>query len=198
MQQRVTIGGGVIAALCVAGFTACAGGPVALLSNGGFEWDDWEWRSVWGHPRHEVVREEAHSGGKSMYFSGAGAITSARFDYRGGPVKVSGWHRLRDVRAGERSYYKFWITVNLFNAEGKGFRHVDVCMADGTSGWGAFEQTFEVLPAETRQIQLSVALHNCTGEAWVDDLQMEADAALPWPTWKFAEEPYSTGTILPE
>ena len=187
-------------ALCgVLAASALSAGPaVPLLSNGGFEHGDWEWRSGWGHTGHEVVQADAHSGRTSMYFSTPGAVSSLVYAYRGGPVKVSGWYRLRDVKVGKRPYWKFWITVNLHDDAGKAFAHLDACLADGTCDWTRFERTFQTVPANTRAIELSVSLANCAGEAWVDDLQVEADAGLDWPVWRFTEQPYYSGTILPE
>lgn len=190
---RTTIAIAFLAAL------SAAGGPaVPLLSNGGFEHDDWEWRSGWGHYRHEVIQGEAHSGRKSMYFKAAGAIHSPRYEYHGGPIEVSGWCKLRDVKVGKRHYWKFWVTVNFCDANGKVISHADVHLADGTCDWTRFERTIKAAPKGTQSIELSIAMANCTGEAWVDDVQIHADADLNWPAWKFTEQPYYTGSILPE
>ncbi len=175
-----------------------AGIPVPLLSNGGFEHGDWEWRSVWGHSGHEVVRTDMRAGGKCMYFSRQGAISSLRYTYHGGPITARGWYRLRDVKVGKRPYWKFQVTVTFQDGNGKGISHTDVCLADGTREWTRFERTIEKAPAGTKMIALSVSLANCTGEAWVDELQLEADAGLDWPAWRFTGQPYFTGRILPE
>ncbi|HUS80844.1 MAG TPA: hypothetical protein VM283_06220, partial [Armatimonadota bacterium] len=173
---------------------------VELLTNGGFEWGDWEWVSGWGHQGHEVVREKPWSGTSCLHFSAAGAVRSLRYSYNGGPIHVTGSYRLRNVAQGEQPWYRFWITVNFYGAGGDGLGHADCLLADGTRDWTAFAADVTPTDERTRFIELSVALHNTTGEAWVDDLQMVADARLDgpdWPPWRFAERPYYTGRILP-
>ncbi|MCK5804841.1 MAG: hypothetical protein KAI66_18530, partial [Lentisphaeria bacterium] len=181
----------------LASLIVSAGSALPLLSNGGFEQDDWEWRSGWGHAGHEVIQGEAHSGRKAMYFRASGATHSLRYDYRGGPIEVDGWYRLRNVKVGKRRYWKFWVTVNFYDAAGKVTSHADVHLAEGTCGWTQFKRTIKAAPKGTHSIELSIAMANCTGEAWVDDVQMRADASLEWPAWKFSEQPYYTGTVLP-
>jgi len=184
-------------AVLIAAGAAQAAGPVDLLSNGGFEWGDWEWQSVWGHQGHEVATGEAHSGRAGMYFSSAGAIRTQRYAYHGGPVRISGWYKLRQVKQGEKPWYKFWVTLEAYDSEGKGLRHADCLLRHGTCDWALLECVVPALGEEVRSIALSVSLHNTTGEVWVDDLQISADARLDRPAWKLAEQPYYTGKILP-
>ena len=170
--------------------------PVDLLSNGGFERGDWEWSSIWGHAGHRVVRDEAHSGAASMAFSAQGSISSLEYACDGGPVRVTGWYKLRDVKTGAKPWYRFWISVNYYDKDRAGLGHADYLFADGTCDWTRFDTE---LPAREGAafLKLAASLHNCTGEAWVDDLQVHADARLDWPPWEFAEQPYYTGTVLP-
>lgn len=171
--------------------------PVELLSNGGFEWGNWEWQSVWGHHGHEVVHDEVHAGDACMYFSRQGAIRTLRYAYSGGPIQVTGWCKLRDVKQGKQPWYRFWVTVEYHSADGKGLGHADCLLADGTRDWTRFASRIGPLGDNARFISLSVSLHNCAGEAWVDDLQVRADARLDMPAWKFTGQPYYTGRILP-
>ncbi len=170
--------------------------PVALLANGGFERDSWEWSGVWGHYAHDVTSDVSCSGQKSMYFWGSGAIKSMRYRYDGGPIEISGSYKLRNVKMGDVAYAKFWITVNYFNAAEDEIRHESALLADGTCDWTRFSTTMTP-PAETHFIELSVAMHNCTGEAWVDDLQLKAQGGLDWPAWQYEAPSYYTGAILP-
>ncbi|MEA3402002.1 MAG: beta-N-acetylglucosaminidase domain-containing protein [Armatimonadota bacterium] len=192
----------VPAAIIVALLLACAairaaGPPVALLANGGFEHGDWEWRSMWGHAGHRVVDDRTHSGRRCMHFSSPGAILSRRYRYDGGPIEVSGWYRLQDVVTGDRPYWNWWISVNFIDAEGENIRHFDALHGEGTNDWRPFRWRVEAAPEGTARIELSVSLHNCSGQAWVDDLQMTAAGGLDWPAWRYTDQPYYTGRILP-
>jgi len=196
-QQRVQTA--LLGAILAAGLLVCAhaaAAPVELLTNGGFERGEWEWSSVWGHYGHTVVQDDSYSGDSSMYFSKSGAIKSLRYTYNGGPVRVSGWYKMRDVKQGKKPWYRLWICVSYFDADGKGLGHVDYQFDDGTSDWKRLDKTAQGYK-NAKFLELSVALHNCTGEMWVDDLQIEADALLDWPTWKFTRKPYYTSHIQP-
>lgn len=176
---------------------APAADPVELLANGGFEWDDWEWRGVWGHYGHDVTDDEAHSGNRSMHFWSSGAIRSQRYTYNGGPIRVRGWYRLQDVEVGKRPYDRLWITVNFSDAAGEDIGHLDVFGADGTCEWTRFDTTFASGIEGGVALELSVALSNCSGRMWVDDLQIEADASLPKTAWQCTERPFYSGEVLP-
>ncbi len=182
---------------CLLSALICHAAPVELLANGGFEWGNWEWSSGWGHLGHEIVRDQSHSGEVAMYFSAAGSVRTMRYDYAGGPVQVSGWYRLQDVKQGEKPWYRFWVTLEFSDATGKGLGHVDCAAAHGTVDWTRWERTVATAPEGTTAISVSVSLHNTTGEAWVDDVQITADARLDWPAWKFTEKPYYTGQVFP-
>lgn len=170
---------------------------VDLLSNGGFEWGDWEWRSVWGHRGHRVVSDVKHSGDHSMLFDRMGSIKSPAFEYHGGPIEVSGWYRLEDVVTGEAHYHNWWLTVNFLDSEGEGIKHRSVLSVDGTCPWTKFSNTVSA-PEGTASIELSLSLHNTTGTAWVDDLQVRADAGLSITPDGATEQPHYTREILPQ
>ena len=168
-----------------------------LLANGGFEYDDWEWSGVWGHYGHDVTDDEAHSGNRSMHFWASGAIRSQRYTYNGGPIRVSGWYRLEDVQVGKRPYDRLWITVSFLDAAGEGIGHLDVFGADGTCEWTRFGRTLSGGMDGATAFELSVALQDCTGRMWIDDLEVEADAALPMAAWQCTERPFYSGEVLP-
>ncbi|MFW6437962.1 MAG: beta-N-acetylglucosaminidase domain-containing protein [Armatimonadota bacterium] len=177
--------------------TAALAQPVQLLGNGGFEYGDWEWRSVWGHAGHRVVSDEARSGRACMYFDRAGAISSQRYRYDGGPIEVRGWYRTKDVVPGERSYWDWSILVNFIGEDGEVIKHLDPVHVKGTHPWQPFRWRTDSAPDGTAKIELSVALQNATGEAWVDDLQLIADGGLDLPAWRLEDQPHYTGEIMP-
>ena len=185
------------ALLFVGGDAVLAADPVELLANGGFEWDDWEWSGVWGHYGHDVTDDEAHSGNRSMHFWAPGAIRSERYTYDGGPIRVRGWYRLQDVQVGKRPYDRLWITLNFFGSGGEGIGHLDVFGADGTCDWRSFDRTLAGGMDGATAFELSVALQDCTGQMWVDDLQIDADATLPKTPWQCTERPFYSGEVLP-
>jgi len=147
-----------------------------LLTNGGFEHGNWEWHSAWGHQGHQVVGTRAHSGEKCMYFSGPGAIKTLRYKYEDGPIEVTGWYKLQEVVPGDRPYWNWWLRVNFYDSEGAHIKHVSILNTEGTNDWRRFAYCLHSAPEGTRAIELVVSLHNCPGEAWVDDLQVRAAA----------------------
>ncbi|MBT7163856.1 MAG: hypothetical protein HN904_13830 [Victivallales bacterium] len=187
-----------VALAMVFGLGASAAEPTNVLGNGGFEWEDWEWTSIWGHTGHRAVKDVSRSGARSMLFTRQGAIRSQRYRYRGGPIEIEGWYRLRDVEVGKQPYYRFWVTLSFYDKDGKRMRHWDVAGADGTCDWTKFERAIKKAPAGVAYIELVVALHNCTGTAWVDDVQLRVDGELAQPVWRYPGIPYYTGRILPD
>ncbi len=190
------------AMLCTGLLLICVGAALAadhveLLANGGFEWDDWEWSGVWGHYGHDVTDEHARAGDHSMHFWAPGVIRSQRYTYDGGPIRVRGCYRLQDVRVGKRPYDRLWITLNFFGSGGEAIGHLDVFGADGTCDWRSFDRTLAGGMDGATAFELSVALQDCTGQMWVDDLQVEADAALPMAAWQCTERPFYSGEVLP-
>ncbi len=181
----------------VLAMTCATAAPTDLLANGGFEYGEWEWRSVWGHASHYVVDDQAHSGRRSMYFARAGAISSQSYDYHGGPIEVRGWYRTRDVVPGDRPYWDWWIQVSFIDAAGEEISHHDVLHAEGTHPWTPFGRQIDAAPEGTEQIRLSISLHNAEGEAWIDDLEFVADADLGMPAWQYEDQPHYTGRIMP-
>ena len=171
--------------------------PAQLLGNGGFEYGDWEWRSIWGHSGHRVISDEAHSGRKCMYFDRSGAISSQQYTYDGGPLEVRGWYRTKDVVPGERSYWNWSILVNFIGEDGESIKHLDPVHVEGTHPWQPFRWRIESAPEGTVKFELTVALQNATGEAWVDDLQLIADGGLDLPAWRLEDQPHYTGRIMP-
>ncbi len=188
--------------MCVVGSRVAAQDATAttapsLLANGGFEWGNWEWSGVWGHYGHDVTDLHAYTGRHSMYFWAPGAIRSQRYTYRGGPIRVTGAYRLDDVKVGNRPYDRLWITVGFYDADGRRIGHRDVLGADGTCDWRRFERTLPSGMDGAVALDLAVALQDCTGRMWVDDIQIQADAALPRTAWQCTERPFYSGEVLP-
>jgi len=184
----------IIIASATFGPPACA---AELLSNGGFEHGTWEWTSLWGHQAHYVVDDQVHSGKRAMHFASSGAVQSQRYLYRAGPIEVSGWYRIEDVVHGERAYWNWWVSVNFYDAAGENTGHLDVLHAEGTRDWSRFDWRIDAAPEGTREIALVVSLHNCTGRAWLDDVQMAADATLDRTPDSLTEAPHFIGEVLP-
>ena len=193
MKQRILYWV-IVVALGLAG-DPLPGRAVELLSNGGFESGWWEWTPAWGKANLERVTLPGRPG-SCLHFEGRGALQSIRFAWNQGAIVVRGAYKVRGVQVGDRPWHALWLTVAFMDAEGKKLRHGQVLIAKGEKDWTQFE-TNVVPPAGTRIFRVHLGFMGASGEAWLDDMQVVADAGYAMPVWRLTGEPFYNGVLYP-
>ncbi|OGI05179.1 MAG: hypothetical protein A2X42_02590 [Candidatus Margulisbacteria bacterium GWF2_38_17] len=89
-------------------------------------------------------------------------------------IKISAWMKIKKIVQGEQPWEKARINVEFKNEQGVRLGGWPIVHeAAGNFDWKKVEQAFEV-PEGTTKVELFVGLLNCKGEAWFDDIVMNA------------------------
>lgn len=143
------------------------------LVNAGFEEpsDGWNyWGGVQSIPPHsgthslKITQEVAN-------WSGADQII--RFPKSTATVEIKGWMKTENVIKGANSWEVARIGVEFLDDNGAmvgGYLPV-VGSGDGTSDWQLLENTYDV-PEGASKVKVQLALGNCTGAAYFDDIEL--------------------------
>ncbi len=147
-----------------------------MLLDGGFEAGGRGWSLS---AEAQIVSDGAREGRNCLRISAQtrGWTTSAQDCVlpRGARrVRLSGWMRTQDVKAGDNPWEKARLQVIFYSPDGElvgGYPPgIDV---DGTTGWTFHARDYEV-PAGAARVSFIAGLHNATGSVWFDDLRLEA------------------------
>jgi hypothetical protein len=179
------------------------------LINPGFEAEADGW-SFFGGERST----SSHSGTSSLKVSlekanWAGADQTVRFPKNTATVEVKGWMKTDNVVRGSNPWELARIAVEFFDENGTqvgGYPPV-VGNAESSTDWKHYENTYDV-PKGAAQVKVQVALGNCTGTAFFDDLELylrsstgaevgatKATGPADWGSWyTIASDPAKTGS----
>ncbi|MBN1601840.1 MAG: hypothetical protein JW915_09535 [Chitinispirillaceae bacterium] len=144
---------------------------VNILPNGDFEQRTLGWYG-WGGQ----VSDTAHSGKHGIQvinhvakWTGAHQILPLPDSIE--VVELSGWIKTNTVTGGKEIWEKARITLEFLDAQEKmvGNYPDAVGQVDGTTGWTMFRKKYQVHKG-SKNVKIIVALGNCTGEAYFDDL----------------------------
>jgi hypothetical protein len=148
-----------------------------LLTNPGFE-DSLEGWNNWGG----VVSDKTRFGKSSLSISQqepkwAGCDQRVFLSDGDRPARVilSGWMRTQEVVRNRESWEMARFVLNFYDEAGRmlGGYQPSAGEAQGTTDWRKYEREY-LAPAGTRQIEVQCALANCVGEAFFDELHLEA------------------------
>lgn len=88
-------------------------------------------------------------------------------------VSVSGYMRTNDVKSGSKDHEKARIAVEFIDEKEKlvgGYPPV-VVQQEGTNDWQQHEREYTI-PSGAASFKVQMALGNCTGEAWYDNIKV--------------------------
>lgn len=167
------------------------------IKNPGFENKAEDWNLFGG-----AVTDLAHDGIASFKVSQekpswAGADQVLRLPKGTSTIEAKGWMKIENVVKGVEDWEKARIAIEFMDANGNitgGYPPV-VGNGEGSSGWEHFENTYDV-PEEATQVKLQLALANCVGTAYFDDVELyikgangenlkalKATGPADWGTW---------------
>ncbi len=143
------------------------------LKNPGFESEGEGWNYFGG-----LRTEDNHSGKYCLKVtqekaSWAGAEQILRLPKKLSSVEVKGWMKYENVIQGTENYEMARIAVEFLDEGGNvtgGYPPV-VANGVGTADWKKFENTYDI-PETAVKVKLQIALANCTGTAYYDDLEL--------------------------
>jgi len=166
-----------ILVLAIAGPSFAVAGN--LLSNPGFESGLGGWNS-WGGT---LSAQSPHSGSSCLL------ITQTKPSWAGtdqlvavgeGAVRatLSGWMRTQGVVKGKENWEKARFVLNFKDANGTmvGGYQASTAEAVGDTEWTRYEKSYTV-PAGTTQVEVQMALGNCAGSVWFDDMELLVEGA---------------------
>jgi hypothetical protein len=145
---------------------------VNQLPNGDFEQRTQGWYG-WGG----TVSDTAHSGKNGIQVINGFAKWSGAHQLLQLPdsvemVELSGWIKTINVTGGKESWEKARITLEFVDGQEKlvGNYPDAVGQVDGTTDWTFYRKKYQINKGATHA-KIIVALGNCTGEAYFDDIQ---------------------------
>lgn len=168
---------------------------VNQLPNGDFEQRTLGWYG-WGG----TVSDTAHTGKYGIQVINGFAKWSGAHQILPLPdsiemVELSGWIKTNNVTGGKETWEKARITLDFVDDQEKLVGdYVDaVGQVDGTTDWTLFRKKYSVHKG-AKNVKVIVALGNCTGEAYFDDLQCIYYSASQ--VKAMAPKPDSCGNLL--
>lgn len=145
-----------------------------LLKNPGFERRNLEWIS-WG----AKVSDSAYQGKYSIEvtnvipkWSGMNQVLNLNDSIS--IVEISGWMKTSGIVGGKESWEKARISIEFLDHRDQivGGYPQPVALTDGTTPWTFYSSRFAVKEG-AKKVKLVIALGNCTGTAWYDELTCE-------------------------
>lgn len=145
-----------------------------VLSNSDFELKNRDWIS-WG----SKVCSTAHQGTYGIEITNKVAKWSGMHQIIALPdsvtrVEVSGWMKTENIIGGKESWEKARISVEFIDKleQVVGGYPSPVAIADGSTPWTQYNSILDVHKG-AKAVKVVIALGNCTGTAWFDDLSCE-------------------------
>jgi hypothetical protein len=135
----------------------------------------------------EALRKGADD--PARHLASGDAETSVRIwqeitDWGGhGRLRLEAALKWEDVRAGKNAWNKARLVLFQYNESERRIEMPDLVAAvDGTGGWKACREVFEISP-EARKLKVEAHLSQCTGEMWIDDVGLYGVVQTSLYTW---------------
>lgn len=144
-----------------------------MIKNPDFEQKNQNWIS-WG----SVVTDSAHNGMYAVKITNTSAKWSGMHQIVAladtvSRVEISGWMKTSNITSGKESWEKARISIEFIDEKEQviGGYPQPVGITDGNTPWTLYRSQFNVHKG-AKAVKLIVALGNCTGTAWFDDLSV--------------------------
>jgi len=148
-----------------------------LLSNPGFESGLGGWNS-WGGT---LSAQGPHAGSSCLLItqtkpSWAGIDQLVAVGEGASRAVLSGWMRTQAVVKGKENWEKARFVLNFKDTNGTmvGGYQASAAEAMGDTEWTRYEKSYSV-PTGATQVEVQMALGNCAGSAWFDDMELRVE-----------------------